>query len=109
MSVIAPDFKLSKFIQSLLDNIFWILTLLVLIGVPAIFMILFVIPLPVVDGELLTPFLAFSALVNPTMLPPIIHAFMTTDIFRVVAFPGFGFAALLAASGATTPLTSPLP
>ena len=98
MSVIAPDFKLSGFIKSLLDNIFWILTLLVLIGVPAIFMILFVIPLPVIDGELLSPFLAFSALVNPTRLLPIIHAFLTTDIFKVIAFPGFGFAVLLAAS-----------
>ena len=98
MSVIAPNFKLSGFIKSLLDNIFWILTLLVLIGVPAIFMILFVIPLPVIDGELLSPFLAFSALVNPTRLLPIIHAFLTTDIFKVIAFPGFGFAALLAAS-----------
>jgi len=98
MSVIAPDFKLSKFIQSLLDNIFWILTLTVLIGVPAIFMILFVVPLPVIDGELLTPFLALSALVNPTRLLPIMHAFLTTDIFKVMVFPGFGFAVLLAAS-----------
>ncbi len=98
MSVIAPNFKLSKFLQSLLDNIFWILMLLVLVGVPAIMMILFVVPMPIIEGELLTPFLAFSALVNPTMLPPIIHAFLTTDIFRVMAFPGFGFAALLAAS-----------
>ena len=98
MSVIAPDFKLSGFIKSLLDNIFWILTLLVLIGVPAIFIILFVIPLPIIDGELLSPFLAFAALVNPTRLLPIIHAFLTTDIFKVMVFPGFGFAVLLAAS-----------
>ena len=98
MSVIAPKFKLSGFIQSLLDNIFWILLLFVLIGLPAVFMILIVIPLPVLDGELLTPFLALSFLANPTRILPVIHAFMTTDIFRVMAFPGFGFAALLAAS-----------
>ncbi|MCH2406227.1 MAG: NADH-quinone oxidoreductase subunit H, partial [Nitrosopumilus sp.] len=60
MSVIAPNFKLSGFIKSLLDNIFWILLLLVLIGIPLVFMVLFVIPLPVIDGELLTPFLALS-------------------------------------------------
>ncbi len=97
MSVIAPNFKLSKFIQSLLDNIFWILLIVTLVGLPAIFMILFVVPLPVLDGELLTPFLALSYLVNPTRTLPVLHAFMTTDIFRVMAFPGFGFAALLAA------------
>ncbi|NMI81830.1 NADH-quinone oxidoreductase subunit NuoH [Marine Group I thaumarchaeote] len=98
MSVIAPNFKLSGFIKSLLDNIFWILLIFVLAGLPAVFMILLLIDLPIIDGELLTPFLALSYLVNPTRLIPVIHAFLTTDIFRVIAFPGFGFAALLAAS-----------
>jgi len=97
MSVIAPKFKLSEFIKSLLDNIFWIILLLVLVGVPSVFMILFVIELPVIDGELLTPFLALTALANPSRILPVMHAFMSTDIFRVMAFPGFGFAALLAA------------
>jgi len=97
MSVIAPDFKLSGFIKSLLDNIFWILLLFVLIGLPAVFMILIVIEMPIINGELLTPFLALSYLTNPTRTLPVIQAFMTTDIFRVMAFPGFGFAALLAA------------
>ncbi|MDF2426148.1 MAG: NADH-quinone oxidoreductase subunit NuoH [Nitrosopumilus sp.] len=97
MSVIAPKFKLSEFIKSLLDNIFWIILLLVLVGFPAVFMILFVIPLPVIDGELLTPFLALTWLADPTRILPVVQAFMTTDIFRVMAFPGFGFAALLAA------------
>jgi len=97
MSVIAPKFKLSEFIKSLLDNAFWGLFLIVLIGVPAIFMILFTIEMPVINGELLTPFLALSWLVNPTRTLPIIQSFMETDMFRVMAFPGFGFAALLAA------------
>jgi len=97
MSVIAPNFKLSGFLQSLLDNIFWILLIFTLVGLPAVFMILIAIEMPVINGELLTPFLALSYLVNPTRTLPVIQAFMTTDIFRVVAFPGFGFAALLAA------------
>jgi len=97
MSVIAPKFKLSEFIKSLLDNIFWIILLLVLIGLPAVFMILFVIEMPVIDGELLTPFLALTWLADPTRILPVVKAFMATDIFRVMAFPGFGFAALLAA------------
>ena len=97
MSVIAPKFKLSEFIKSLLDNAFWILLLLTLIGIPAIMMVLFVIEMPVIDGELLTPFLAFTWLADPSRTLPIVHAFMATDMFRVMVFPGFGFAALLAA------------
>ena len=97
MSVIAPKFKLSEFIKSLLDNAFWGLFLLVLVGIPAVFMILFAIEMPVINGELLTPFLALTWIADPSRTLPIIKAFMATDIFRVMAFPGFGFAALLAA------------
>ena len=97
MSAIAPNFKLSSFIASLLDNIFWIILIVVLIGLPAIMMILFVIEMPVIDGELLTPFLALTWLADPSRILPVVKAFMATDIFKVMAFPGFGFAALLAA------------
>ncbi|MBL7001585.1 MAG: NADH-quinone oxidoreductase subunit NuoH [Nitrosopumilus sp.] len=97
MSVIAPKFKLSEFIKSLFDNAFWALLLMVLIGIPAVMMVLFVIEMPVIDGELLTPFLAFTWLADPSRVLPIVHAFMATDMFRIMAFPGFGFAALLAA------------
>ncbi|HEY5735026.1 MAG TPA: NADH-quinone oxidoreductase subunit NuoH [Nitrosopumilus sp.] len=97
MSVIAPNFKLSEFIKSLLDNVFWIIFIVVLIGLPAIMMILFVIEMPVIDGELLTPFLALTWIADPSRILPIVKAFMATDIFRVMVFPGFGFAALLAA------------
>ena len=97
MSVIAPKFKLSEFIKSLTDTIFWTILLLVLVGLPAVFMILFVIEMPVINGELLTPFLALTWLADPSRILPVVKAFMATDIFRVMAFPGFGFAALLAA------------
>ncbi|MBT8243198.1 MAG: NADH-quinone oxidoreductase subunit NuoH [Nitrosopumilus sp.] len=97
MSVIAPNFKLSEFIKSLLDNVFWIVLLLVLIGIPAVMMVLFFMEMPVIDGELLTPFLALTWLADPSRILPVVKAFMATDIFRVMAFPGFGFAALLAA------------
>jgi len=97
MSVIAPNFKLSEFIKSLLDNVFWIIFIVVLIGIPAIMMVLFVIEMPVIDGELLTPFLALTWLADPSRILPVVKAFMATDIFRVMAFPGFGFAALIAA------------
>jgi NADH-quinone oxidoreductase subunit H len=53
--------------------------------------------MPVIDGKLLTPFLALTWLADPTRILPVVQAFMATDIFRVMAFPGFGFAALIAA------------
>ena len=97
MSVIAPRFKLSEFIKSLLDPIFWTILLLNLVGIPLVMIVLFYIEMPVIHGELLTPFLALTWLADPTRILPVVKAFMTTDIFRVMAFPGFGFAALLAA------------
>ena len=98
MSALAPKFKLSEFIKSLLDNAFWAVLLVSLIGLPIIQIILFYIEMPVIDGELLTPFLAMTWLADPTRTLPIVKAFMATDMFRVMAFPGFGFAALIAAA-----------
>ena len=97
MSVIAPKFKLSEFIKSILDNLFWILLIMSLIGLPAVQIVLFYIEMPVIDGELLTPFLALTWLADPSRLLPILKAFMVTDLFKIAAFPGFGFAALIAA------------
>ena len=97
MSVIAPKFRLGYFLKAIFDNAFWILTLVTLAGIPAIQIALFFIPLPVLDGELLTAFLAFTWLFNPTMQIPLIKALLYSDLFRIAAFPGFGFAALIAA------------
>ena len=97
MSVIAPNFKFSEFVKSILDNAFWILLIFALIGLPAVQVILFYIEMPVINGELLTPFLALTWLADPSRTLPILKAFMNTDLFRIAAFPGFGFAALIAA------------
>lgn len=97
MSVIAPDFRLSGFLRSLMDNIFWIIVLVTLAGIPAIQVVLFYIEMPVIDGELLTPFLALTWLADPSRTLPIVKALMATDFFRIAVFPGFGLAALLAA------------
>lgn len=97
MSVIAPKFRLGYFLKSILDNVFWIIVLLTLIGIPIIQILLFYIDLPLIDGEILTPFLALTWLADPSRTLPILKAIMTSDFFRIVAFPGFGFAALLAA------------
>ena len=97
MSVIAPKFRLGYFLKAIFDNAFWILTLVTLAGIPAIQIALFFAPLPVIDGQLLTAFLAFTWLFNPTMQIPLIKTLLYSDLFRIAAFPGFGFAALIAA------------
>ena len=97
MSVIAPNFRLSGFLRSILDNVFWIIMLVTLLGIPAVQIVLFYIEMPVIDGELLTPFLALTWLADPSRILPIVKALMATDFFRIAVFPGFGLAALLAA------------
>ena len=74
MSVIAPKFRLGYFLKGIFDNLFWIITLVTLAGIPAIQIGLFYLELPVIDGELLTAFLAFTWLFNPTMQIPLIKA-----------------------------------
>ncbi|KAG2477716.1 MAG: NADH-quinone oxidoreductase subunit H [Nitrosopumilales archaeon] len=98
MSVIAPKFRLSEFLKSITDDIFWIIILLTLIGLPIIMIALFFIPMPVYEGELINPFLAFTWMFHPELALPLVKALLVTDMFRIIVFPGFGFAALLAAS-----------
>lgn len=98
MSVIAPKFKLSEFIRSLTNDIFWIIVVMTLAGIPLVQIALFYVNLPVVGGSLVTPFLALTWLADPSRLLPLVKALMVTDIFRIAVFPGFGFAALLAAA-----------
>ena len=43
MSVIAPKFRLGYFIKGILDNAFWIVTIVTLGGIPAIQIALFYI------------------------------------------------------------------
>jgi len=97
MSSIAPEFRLSRFVASLTDLIFWIIVIFTLIGLPIVFILLFYIQLPVIDDKLLTQYLALTWLADPSRTLPIIKSLMHTDFFRITAFPGFGFAALLAA------------
>ena len=64
---------------------------------PLIFVILFYLPLPLANGEVLTPYLFLSMVVDPTRTLPIVQFLMQTDLFRVAIFPGFTYAALIAA------------
>jgi len=81
-----------------MNLILWILVLFTLIGLPLVFIVLFYIELPEINGELLTPYLALTWIADPSRTLPIIKSLLQTDFFRIVAFPGFGFAALLAAA-----------
>jgi len=95
----APkDFRFGNFVGSLIQLIFWILIIVTLIGLPLIFIILFYVPLPPVNGEVLTPYLFFSMMVDPSRTLPIIKFLIHTDLFRVAVFPGFTSAALLGAA-----------
>jgi NADH-quinone oxidoreductase subunit H len=98
MSVIAPKFRLGYLIKGITDNIFWIIVLLTLIGVPIIQIVLIYIDFPIIDGEIWNPFRVLDAMTHPERALPLVKSFMQTDLFKVVAFPGFGFAALLAAA-----------
>jgi NADH-quinone oxidoreductase subunit H len=91
------EYRFGNFIASLIWLIFWILTIVTLVVLPLIFVILFYAPLPLANGEVLTPFLFLSMVVDPTRTLPIIQFFMQTDLFRVAVFPGFTYAALIAA------------
>jgi NADH-quinone oxidoreductase subunit H len=95
----APkEFRFGNFVGSLIWLIFWILIIVSLVGLPVIFIILFYVPLPPINGEVLTPYLFLSMMVDPTRTLPIIDFLIHTDLFRIAVFPGFTFAALLAAA-----------
>ena len=97
MATAPQGFRFGNFVASLVWIILWIVIIVSLIGLPIIFVILFYVPLPPVNGEVLTPYLFLSMMVDPTRTLPIVHFIIHTDIFKVAVFPGFSFAALFAA------------
>lgn len=98
MATAPKDFRFGNFVGSLVWLIFWVIVIVSLVGLPLIFIILFYVPLPYSNGEVLTPYLFFSMIVDPTRTIPIINFLIHTDIFRAAVFPGFTFAALIAAA-----------
>jgi NADH-quinone oxidoreductase subunit H len=98
MATAPKDFRFGNFVGSLVWLIFWVLVIVTLVGLPLIFIILFYVPLPYPNGEVLTPYLFFSMVVDPTRTIPIINFLIHTDIFRAAVFPGFMYAALIAAA-----------
>jgi NADH-quinone oxidoreductase subunit H len=98
MGSLNPDFRFGNFVGSIIQLVLVILAITTLLILPLIFVVLFFVPLPVVDGQVLTPYLFFSMMVDPSRTLPIIQFLMHTDLFRAAVFPGFGFAALIAAA-----------
>lgn len=98
MATAPREFRFGNFVGSLIWLIFWILIIVSLVGLPLIFIILFYVPLPPINGEVLTPYLFLSMMVDPTRTLPIIKYLIHTDLFRIAVFPGFTFAALIAAA-----------
>ena len=97
MSTPIREFRFGNFVASLIWLILIILVVVALVGLPLIFIILFYLPLPPVGNEVLTPYLFLSMMVDPTRSIPIIKFLIHTDLFRVAVFPGFTYAALIAA------------
>jgi NADH-quinone oxidoreductase subunit H len=91
------EYRFGNFVASLIWLVFWILLIITLVVLPLIFVILFYVPLPLANGEVLTPYLFLSMIVDPTRTLPILQFLMQTDLFRVAVFPGFTYAALIAA------------
>ena len=97
MASLTPDFIFVNFVASIVWVLFVVLALVTVLILPIIFFTLFYIPLPVVDGQVLTPYLFFSMMVDPSRTLPILQFFMHTTLFKAAVFPGFVFAALIAA------------
>jgi NADH-quinone oxidoreductase subunit H len=91
------EFRFGNFVASIIWLVFWVLIIVTLVALPLIFVILFYVPLPLANGEVLTPYLFLSMVVDPTRTLPILQFFMQTDLFRIAVFPGFTYAALIAA------------
>jgi len=98
MATAPKEFRFGNFVGSLVWLIFWIIVIVSLIGLPLIFILLFYIPLPYSNGEVITPYLFLSMIVDPTRTIPIIKFLIHTDFFRAAIFPGFAYAALIAAA-----------
>ncbi len=98
MGALNPDFRFGNFVRSIIQLVLFILAFVTLLILPIIFFMLFFVPLPVVDGQVLTPYLFFSMMVDPSRTLPIVQFLIHTDLFRAAVFPGFAFGALVAAS-----------
>jgi NADH-quinone oxidoreductase subunit H len=92
------EFRFGEFAGSLIWLIFWIIIIVTLVGLPLIFVVLFYVPLPEINGEVLTPYLFLTSIMYPESAIPVIATLVESDLFRVAVFPGFTYGALIAAA-----------
>jgi len=96
MASLTPDFRFGNFVASIVWLLFVVLALVTVLILPIIFFTLFYIPLPVVEGEVLTPYLFFSMMVDPSRTLPILQFFLQygqDGSFRgILAVQNFGSA-----------------
>jgi NADH-quinone oxidoreductase subunit H len=98
MATVPGEFRFGNFLASIIWIILIVIVLITLVILPVIFIVLFYLPLPPVNGEILTPYLFLSEVVDPTRTLPIIKFLIHTTPFKVIVFPGFVFAAIIAAA-----------
>lgn len=92
----AIQFSFTDFVKSLLWLAFWVLVTFTLVLLPIIFIVLFYVPAPEVEGIEITPYLLLTMMFNPEIGAPLIRPTIEQPFFRVAMFPGFTFAALFA-------------
>ena len=98
MGSITPDFRFGNLVGSIIQLVLVVLAIVTVLILPMIFFALFFVPLPVVNGQVLTPYLFFSMVVDPSRTLPIVKFLMHTALFEAAIFPGFLFASLIAAA-----------
>jgi NADH-quinone oxidoreductase subunit H len=98
MATVPGEFRFGNFVASIIWVVLIVIVVLTLVILPLTFIVLFYVPLPPVNGEVLTPYLFLSMVVDPTRTLPIVKYLIHTTPFKVVVFPGFVFAAIIAAA-----------
>ena len=97
MASYPQNFRFGEFVGSLIWLIFLIIIIVTVVGIPLIFITLFYVPLPEVNGGVLTPYLFWTSILYPQLAIPVIATLINTTLFKVAIFPGFTYGAIIAA------------
>jgi NADH-quinone oxidoreductase subunit H len=98
MASYPQNFRFGEFVGSLIWLIFWILIIITLVVLPLIFVVLFYVPLPQMNGKVLTPYLFLTSILYPQSAIPLIGTLINTGLFKIAVFPGFTYGAIIAAA-----------
>src|ERR671927_507911 len=98
MASYPQNFRFGEFVGSLIWLIFWVLVIVAVVVLPLIFIILFYVPLPQMNGKVLTPYLFLTSILYPQSAIPLIGTLINTGLFKVAVFPGFTYGAIIAAA-----------